>query len=180
MSYYSEFGEEYIQSTLHANMEEAYALFEPFLKENATLLDVGFGSARDMLHFREKGYEVYGIDVESLFVSHALELGLNAEIGNALDYKTDKRFDGIWACASLLHLPKKDLGKAIDNLLSLLRENGVLFISMKEGDFEGVDEKGRPMLLVKEDAFRDYHVLLTKRTLEQPRGITWLNLVLSK
>lgn len=180
MSYYSEHAKEYIESTIGADMSEAYSMFEPFLPRGGSILDVGFGSARDMLHFRKKGFEVYGIDVERPFVDHAKSLGLKAEVGDILTYETEKRFDGIWACASLLHLKADQLHTAIDKLLYILKDRGVLFISMKEGDSEYVDEKGRPMLLVGEEAFVEYNVEATKKTLEEGRGIAWINVVIRK
>ena len=180
MSYYSEHAKEYIESTIGADMSEAYSMFEPRLPKGGIVLDVGFGSARDMLHFRNAGFEVHGIDVEESFVDHAKSLGLDAEVGDVLTYETEKRFDGIWACASLLHLRANQLHAAIDKLLYILKDRGVLFISMKEGDSEYVDEKGRPMLLVGEDAFAGYKVEATKKTLEEGRGITWINVVIRK
>ncbi|MDD6800961.1 MAG: hypothetical protein PUE65_00100, partial [Mollicutes bacterium] len=107
-------------------------------------------------------------------------LGLEAEVGDVLTYVTEKRYDGIWACASLLHLRADQLHAAIDKLLYILKDRGVLFISMKEGNSEYVDEKGRPILLVGEDAFAGYNVEATKKTLEAGGGITWINVVIRK
>ena len=180
MSYYSEHATEYIEYTIGADMSAAYSMFEPPLPKGGSVLDVGFGSARDMLHFRDTGFEVYGIDVERSFVDHAKSLGLEAEVGDVLTYETEKRFDGIWACASLLHLKANQLCAAIDRLLYILKDRGVLFISMKEGDSEYVDEKGRHMRLVGEDAFAGYNVEATKKTLEEGRGIVWINVVIRK
>lgn len=70
-----------------------------------------------VLFFRDAGFEAQGIDVEGSFVDHAKSLGLNAEVGDVLTYATEKRYDGIWACASLLHLGADQLHAAIDKLL---------------------------------------------------------------
>ena len=48
------------------------------------------------------------------------------------------RYDGIWACASLLHLPKKELTAVLQKIEAALRKNGVLYASFKYGDFEGI------------------------------------------
>ena len=180
MNYYSEHASEYIASTIATDMSYAYAMFEPLLPKGGSILDVGFGSGRDMLHFQSKGFDVHGIDLEPKFVEHAQSLGLNVEIGDVLRYSSDKKYDGIWACASLLHLPLKDVRPAIDHLLSFLHEDGVLFISMKEGSFEGIDDRGRPMLMVNEDIFKGYHVISLKKTLEAGRGLTWINVILRR
>ena len=180
MSYYSEHAQEYIESTLHADMSEMYAMFEPLLPKGGSILDVGFGSARDMLYFRSKGFDAHGIDPEPKFVEHAKILGLDVEAADVLSYAPNRKFDGIWACASLLHLTKREFHNAIDHLISLLSNKGFLFISMKEGNSEGLDEKGRPMLFVGEDTFDEYKVYSLKRTVEQGRGITWINAILKK
>lgn len=179
MNYYAEHAEEYIISTLHADLSECYAMFEPYLPHNGRILDAGFGSGRDMLYFKSKGYEVHGIDVEPKFVEHARALGLkNVEVADVLQYAPMMKFDGIWACASLLHLPLNKLDEAIKKLLSMLNKGGALFVSMKEGSFEGVDEKGRPMLKIPESFFSKYNPVSSKRTIEKDRGIAWINVVI--
>ena len=47
-------------------------------------------------------------------------------------------FDGIWASASLLHVPKEKLGDVLHRLNRALKKNGVLFMSFKYGNFEGI------------------------------------------
>ena len=179
MSYYAEHAEEYITSTLHADLSECYAMFEPFLPQGGSVLDVGFGSGRDMLYFKSKGYEVYGIDAEPKFVEHARALGLkNVEAVDVLQYVPTMKFDGIWACASLLHLPLHRLEEAVRKLSAMLKKGGVLFVSMKEGSFEGVDQKGRPMLKIPESFFSKYKPVSSKQTIEKDRGIAWINVVI--
>lgn len=180
MSYYSDHSKEYIDSTISTDMAESYALFEPYLPKGGKILDVGFGSGRDMLYFKSKGYEVRGIDIEEAFISHASSLGLEVEAGDVLTYSTKDKFDGIWASACLLHLKKEEVGKAINNLLSLLKEDGVLFVSMKEGNQEGYDDRGRWMLYVDESIFKPFHVLSIKRLYEQGRGLTWINAIIKR
>ena len=173
--YYSEHYNEYIESTMHTDMSHIYAIFEPLLK-GKRILDVGFGSGRDMLYFKSKGYEVMGIDPEPAFVEHAKELGLNAVVGDTLSFVSDHKFDGIWACASLLHLNKEGIVKAINHLKSLLADKGVLFVSLKEGNAETIDEKGRAMTYVSK-AFLEELGLQILSTTNDPMGrdIHWIN-----
>ena len=180
MSYYALHGKEYIESTLDTNMNEVYMFFEPYIKEGGSILDVGFGSGRDMLHFKRMGYEVSGIDQEQVFVEHGLALGLDVSIGDLLTYESNKRYDGIWANASLVHLSLEDFYKAIHHLLSLLNDDGVLFVSMKLGSSFEIDELGRPMLYVDESAFSEFNLVESKRTLDATRPITWVNVILKK
>ena len=178
MSYYSEHTEEYIQQTFSTDMSEKYALLEPFLHEGASILDVGFGGARDMMHFKSRGYDVSGIDIEPNFVKHALSLGLDATLSDVREYQTQRKYDAIWACASLLHLTQEELFPVIDKLLSFLKIDGVLFLSMKKGEGMKIDEKGRRMLYVNEKMFSSYNIVLSKDTYEEARDLTWLNLII--
>ena len=178
MGYYSENASSYIAATINTDMSDSYAFFLPCLKEGASILDVGFGSARDMLYFKKHGYKVKGIDLEAAFVEHALSLGLEAEQADILSYETSTRFDGIWACASLVHLHAEELDAAITRLLSLLSPDGLLYISMKLGEGETIDEKGRVMLFANEGTFEKYHPLKIARTLEKGRVTTWINVIL--
>lgn len=178
--YYSKHSEEYIASTIRADMSAIYALFEPRLK-GKRILDVGFGSGRDMVYFQSKGYEVYGIDTESSFVRHALKTGLNVTQADVRTYETNQKFDGIWACASLLHLSKKDMVQAMERLKGMLETSGVLFVSLKEGDSETVDEKGRLMTFVDSDFLEELGFKVLSITDDSDgRGFRWLNAIYQK
>lgn len=54
------------------------------------------------------------------------------------DIKYNNEFDTIWACASLLHLKSNDLVDVFNKCYKALQDNGVLYVSFKYGDFEGI------------------------------------------
>lgn len=144
MTYYSKHAKEYIESTIHADMSKEYQMVERYLQKGDAILDVGFGSARDMLYFQSKGYRVEGIDPEIEFVNHAKDLGLNVKVGDIRSFSSDKKFKLIWCCASLLHLKREEIFKTIDRLISCLDDDGILFVSMKYSlQEDGIDDKGR-------------------------------------
>jgi SAM-dependent methyltransferase len=74
-------------------------------------------------------------------------------------------FDGIWACASLLHVPSEDLGPTLQRIVNALRPGGVLFVSMKLGECEG-DRADRWFLDMTPEALSG---VLTARGLESIR-----------
>ena len=78
--YYSSNYKEYISSTQNVDMTEHYNQFLPHLFQGAKILDIGFGSGRDMLYFSSKGYNVFGIDNVSEFVDNGKANGLNVEL----------------------------------------------------------------------------------------------------
>ncbi len=144
MKYYSKHYKEYIDSTFSLSLEEEYSFLTPYLKENASILDVGFGSARDMLYFQKHGYRVFGIDVVEGFILHARELGLNVEYGDLNTYKPKEKVDCIFLSAVLLHLQREKIIPTIERFMNFLNDNGIVFLSMKYSEKEdGFDEKGR-------------------------------------
>lgn len=122
--------------TFNVSMREHYLFFEEYLQENDNILDIGFGSGRDSLFFSSK-YNVTSIDVIPDFIQHGKEIGLNnvylQRIEN-IDY--ENMFNGIWACASLLHLNNEYLSKAIDKIIISSRKDCIFYSSFKYGDSE--------------------------------------------
>ncbi len=124
---------------------------------------------------------VYGIDTEPSFVQHALRAGLSVIQADVRTYETNQKFDGIWACASLLHLSKKDMVQVIERLKGMLETSGVLFVSLKEGDSETVDEKGRLMTFVSQDFLEKLGFKVLSMTDDiNGGGLRWLNAVYQK
>ena len=185
MSYYKEHAKEFIEDTFNCDMSEQYRFFEKHFKGEGTILDIGFGSGRDSLYFKSKGYEVYAIDPEEEFVKHGKELGLeNVFKMKAQDINFVNKFDGIWACASLLHIPSKDLKLVFEKCKTALKSGGILYVSFKYGTFEGF-RNGRYYLDLTEkliEQFTDLTILETKITEDvRPNRIEkWLNVIFAK
>lgn len=188
MSYYKEHAEEFIKDTFDCDMSEQYRFFEKHLKGNGTILDIGFGSGRDSLYFKSKGYEVWAIDPEEEFFKRGALLGLdNVFLMKAEQIDFVNIFDGIWACASLLHVPSNSLKKVFEKCATSLKGNGVMYASFKYGNFEGI-RNDRFYLDLNEQSLNEY---LTETSLEiidisitedvrPDRKEKWLNVVLRK
>ncbi|MGM9971407.1 MAG: class I SAM-dependent methyltransferase [Anaeroplasmataceae bacterium] len=187
MNYYKEHSFEYILNTKNINMKELYDLFLKYAKPKSKLLDVGFGSGRDMLFFSSIGFDVFGIDPEPIFVKEAKEKGLNVECMAISDYfGVEEIYDNIWASASLLHIPKEMLNQAFMICSDLLKVNGIMYCSFKYGDFSGI-ENGRYYTYLTEELIDDYindtklEVLEIKITEDKlNRKNKWLNVILKK
>lgn len=137
MEYYQKNYKKYIDNTINLDMSEIYQMFEIHLKPGDKILDVGFGSGRDMLYFQKK-YETFGIDNVEEFVTNAKQNGLKVKTESVININYYDEFDGIWACASLLHLKRKHIKKVFKKLYNALKVQGVLYTSFKYGDFEGI------------------------------------------
>ena len=70
-----------------------------------------------------------------------------------LDFK-DKSFDGIWCCASFIHLPKKYAENVLKEFNRILKEPGILFLGLKEGTSEGLESS---VNLSREEVFISHY-----------------------
>ena len=186
--YYKENSDNFIEGTINCDMSSQYKLFEKYLNKNTKkILDIGFGSGRDSLYFSKK-YEVCSIDPVEDFCNHAKELGLkNVYCMKVQDIIFNNEFDGIWACASLLHIPSYELVDVLNRCYNALTPNGVMYCSFKVGDFEG-ERQGRYFLDLIEERFRQYvsktkfEILevCTTNDVRPDREEKWLNVVMKK
>ncbi len=137
MPYYDEHASEYIEKTFDVDMSSPCDLFLKRIPKGGYVLDVGFGSGRDSLYFKNRGYRVLSIDVVPAFVDHAKDLGLETKLLSVLDLDYQDVFDGVFASASLLHLNSDELKVALAKIKRSLKSGGILYMSFKYGTFAG-------------------------------------------
>ena len=188
MNYYKDNAIEYINKTKNIDMADSYDFFLKYAKPKSKLLDIGFGSGRDMLYFKKLGFDVYGIDPQPQFVEEAKKKGLNVECCDISDYFNESNvYDSIWACASIHHIPKEMLNQDFKICGNLLKTDGIMYLSVKYGDFEGYDNVGRYFLYQTEKSIVNYlkdtnlkivEVKITNDNMS--RDIKWLNVILRK
>ncbi|WP_179994226.1 bifunctional 2-polyprenyl-6-hydroxyphenol methylase/3-demethylubiquinol 3-O-methyltransferase UbiG [Acinetobacter sp. YH1901136] len=189
IDYYNKHTEEFTASTFEVDMESLYKPFLAELQEGAKILDVGCGSGRDTLAFKNKGYQVDAIDYsEELVKKASLLTGIPIKWQSFYEVDDYETYDGIWACASLLHCERTRLKEVIGKLLSALKPNGVLYMSFKYGDSDR-EKDGRQFTDLNEEqaeALRKQfnHVQQIKQwvTIDQrpERQEKWLNLLWKK
>lgn len=135
IDYYNTHASQFAESTFNVDMEILYQPFLEHLPSTARILDLGCGSGRDSLAFKKKGYEVDACDYSEELVKKAHELtGINVQHQSFYDLDEDERYDGIWACASLLHCERDRLTEVLQKMLCALKPNGVIYLSFKYGD----------------------------------------------
>lgn len=135
IDYYNKHAEEFTASTFGVDMESLYQPFLAELPERACILDVGCGSGRDTLAFKYKGYEVTAIDYSEELVKRATQLtGIQVRLKSFYELNEHEIYDGIWACASLLHCERSRLREVLGKLITAMKPNGVLYMSFKYGD----------------------------------------------
>ena len=132
-----------------------------------------------------KGYEVYSIDPVEEFCEHAKTLGLtNVYCMKAQDIDFINKFDGIWACASLLHLKSNKLVYVFNKCYKVLKDKGVMYVSYKYGDFEGIIDD-RYFTYLTEESFTNIinqtNFIIDKLWINEDklnRDVKWLNVFL--
>lgn len=189
ITYYNTHAEQFADSTFQVTMESLYQPFLALLPSNARILDVGCGSGRDSLAFKNKGYEVVAMDYAEELVKKATELtGISVRHQSFYDIAEREAYDGIWACASLLHCERERLVEVLQKLVLALKSGGALYMSFKYGDsdrekdgryFTDLNEKQAAGLLGQLDSIA---LLQQWVTLDQrpDRVEQWLNLLLKK
>ena len=190
INYYNQNAENFIANTQNADMHPTQERFLRLLDANTSILDFGCGSGRDTKYFLEKGYRVTATDGSSELCRLASEFtGIKVKEMLFQELDAINQYDGIWACSSILHLPKKELLPVIQKMCEALKDNGIIYTSFKYGDFEG-ERNGRYFTDFTEKTFREVIEKVPELTIEEHwitsdvrpgRGEEkWLNLLLRK
>ena len=138
LDYYNKNARNFAERTLTADMAESQNRFLKYLNKGDLILDFGCGAGRDSKFFLDQGYKVDSLDGSSKLVKIAQDYtGQPVILSTFEEFNTNKKYDGIWACASLVHLTLQDMLKTLQKLIKFLKEDGILYFSVRKGDFEG-------------------------------------------
>ena len=135
VEYYNENAEAFFANTVDADMSLWRDRFESYIVDGGRILDAGCGSGRDSRAFKQHGYSVVAIDASREMCRFASEL-LGQEVWQMRfdEMAFDQEFDGVWACASLLHVSKDKLPDIIAKIHGALKKNGFFYASFKYGE----------------------------------------------
>ena len=190
LNYYNENAQSFVAGTVSVKFTEVQDKFLEKLNPDAYILDFGCGAGRDTKYFLSRGYQVDAVDGSEQLCRIASEytgIKVRQMLFQELDEK--EKYDGIWACSSILHLPKKQLREVLKNMYAALKSKGWIYTSFKYGEFEG-ERNGRYFTDFTTDTFKDFiHDMHGLKIEEQwitgdvrpGRGEEkWLNLLLQK
>lgn len=143
LQYYNQHAKAYVDSTRDVEFSQTQERFLQYLEPGARILDFGCGSGRDTKYFRNRGFQVEAVDGSAEFVRIASEYtGINVRRMLFQDLDEVERYDGIWACSSILHLPCAELEVVLGKMARALRRRGIVYTSFKYGTEEG-ERSGR-------------------------------------
>ena len=185
MEFYDGDPEGYAASTIGGDVSDARGRFFRLLASGARVLDLGCGSGRDTMAFMREGFAVTAVDgSEGMCRVASQHTGAPVRRLDFLELDYEDEFDGVWACASILHLRPEEISDVMALVRRALRCGGVFYISFKSGGFSGYRE-GRWYTDVQLDGMRTmatgsgFDVLDVWSTVD-PRGTVWTNALLEK
>jgi 2-polyprenyl-3-methyl-5-hydroxy-6-metoxy-1,4-benzoquinol methylase len=190
ISYYDRAAVQFFRDTVELDMS---ALYDPFLAHIPTggrILDAGCGSGRDSRYFLRHGYKIEAFDASAEMCRLASSL-----IGQTVPHKSFEEvdslsaFDGVWACASLLHVGRDRIDAVLQRLSLALKPSGVMFVSFKLRDsewvqdgrfFNGYDENSLRELIKKHPSFVLCSIWTSDDVRPDRKHEKWLNALIRR
>lgn len=138
IEYYNNNAQHFADGTINVNFSDIQDRFLECIHDDGLILDFGCGSGRDTKYFLKKGFRVEAIDGSEELCRIASEnTGISVKHMLFHELESKEKYDGIWACASILHLPKESLSSVFKKMILATKKNGVIYVSFKYGVFEG-------------------------------------------
>ena len=190
IEYYNTHADDYYWTTVGVDLDATRRRFTAHLPAEARVIDVGCGSGRDVLAFSNMGFKAYGLDASEELANLARErLGIKVFTADMSEWITTEPYNGIWCCASLMHLHDDECRRFFANLQYNLCASGAIYISVKSGIETGPDNSGRYMRNFTEEELRKLictvsglevkELWYTDDTLSR-RDFRWLNVIAVK
>ncbi len=160
IGHYDRAAEDYWDGTRDHDVSQNYAAFLNAIEGDHpfSILDLGCGPGRDLQHFRALGHDVTGLDGSMEFVAMARSYS-GCEVLHQ-DFLAmvlpEKHFDGVFANASLFHVPSQELPRVLLELSTTLKSRGVLFCSNPRGNNEESLSGDRYSCFLDLDTWRNY------------------------
>jgi len=168
MNYYEENPKEYFNRTFTLDPSSFLGPVAERLSNGAMVLDVGCGSGRDLLWFKNKGFEVIGFERSAGLAKLAREhSGVEVIEGDFEAY--DFSFisvDAIISSGSLVHVQHERLADILKNIVQALEKHGIFYVSLKEGEGTRNDDLGRPFYYWKDEQLREVFESLDFKVLD--------------
>lgn len=185
---YDQHASEHAARFWNASVVRAWDLFSSLLPPDALVLDLGCGAGRDVAALGQRGCRVIGAD---------LSVGLLREAQNripgefvqadmrAAPFKT-AQFDGVWMCASLLHIPRHQAPDVLAQVNRVMGWGSLLYIAVKQGEGESWQDTDGPRFFTYYQpdeiacSIRDGGFSIETSWTEETLGGNWLNVVARK
>lgn len=190
LDYYNFNAHDFVSGTVGVTFTEMQDIFLEYIPTGGKILDFGCGSGRDTKYFLGKGYDVDATDGSEELCKIAGEYA-GIPVRQMLFEELDavEEYDGIWACASILHVEKRNLPDILKKMSRAAKNGGCLYASFKYGDFEGIKNE-RFFTYLTEESFGEILKAIPELAVERlwisadvrddRGGERWLNVVMRK
>jgi superfamily II DNA or RNA helicase/HKD family nuclease len=139
LTFYDNHAHNFFSDTVGVDMSDLHERFLRLLPDGALILDAGCGSGRDSKAFLNRGFRIHAFDASGELARMATDyIGQPVQVCRFDEVRGQDCYDGIWACASLLHVTEKSLPSSFKRLWRTLKPNGALYVSFKLGDSERI------------------------------------------
>ena len=186
IDYYNNNALNFIEGTVNVDTGPLRERFLKYIPDGGNVLDLGCGSGRDSKCFKEAGYQVSAIDASQELCIKASEYsGIDVRCMRFEELDDDGKYDGVFACASLLHVPEKDLPDVLAKINRALKPQGILYASFKYGDFAGerdgrffhdMNEESVTELFSHIDGF-DIDCMWQSHDVRRDKDAYWINVI---
>jgi len=127
----------FFATTVSVDMSALRAKFVAHMPAGGHILDAGCGSGRDAKAFAQDGFRVTAFDASPALAQLATEhCGFPVQVRTFDDVDESGVYEGIWCCASLLHVTAADIPRTLASLWKALKPDGALYVSFKHGEGE--------------------------------------------
>ena len=189
LDYYNKNAKAFVKRTYNLDFSNVQDKFLSYFTSGSKLLDLGCGSGRDSVYFINHGMIVDSVDGSSEICKIASQVaGIPVKKMKFDELSFINTYDGIWACASLLHLNIIELKSVLSKVVRALKTYGFLYISFKYGDFSGIRNE-RYFMDMNEASFtkivsnfpqlRIVEMFITN-DIRKDRNEQWFNVILQK
>ena len=159
LTYYNQNASSFFRNTVDVDMSVLHERFLSKVSAGGNVLDAGCGSGRDTKAFLSRGYRVTAFDASEELVNLAKKhTGAPVQLRSFLDVEEQAMYDGIWACASLLHVPHAEVPEVLQRLWNALKPGGAFYLSFKLGTTERVQD-GRHFTDVDESQLQELSLI---------------------
>ena len=190
IDFYNKNAENYCSKTIGIDLTQIYEKFLKYIPKQGAILDLGCGSGRDSLNFLNNGFDVTSMDASIEMVKLSSKLINQKTIHRKIeDIDFKDKFDGIWACASLLHINKNATVDVYNKLLSALKIEGILYASYKYGTntivkegryFNNYDENSFSEMIKNIKSLELIEFWTTLDLRQEGNNQKWLNILLKR
>jgi SAM-dependent methyltransferase len=184
VEFYEQNAEAFFRGSVDADMAAGWEAFATLLTPGARVLDAGCGSGRDALALSRMGFEVTAMEASPKLAKLArAHTGQEVHVLTFDQIAWREAFEGVWACASLLHVPRADLPATVRRLRDALVPGGILWMSFKYGTdereaagrhFTDLDEPGAVDLLTAAGGLQLLSMERTNDVRPDRAGERWL------